>query len=64
MLYRSVVLSLHRFNELMKIVRLTPHEFRMGKRFDLLRFDQNHVVRILHFAFDEQKGFFSEHEAK
>ena len=39
-------------NKLVEIVRLASDELLVRKRFDLLRFDQNHAVGILHFAFD------------
>src|SRR5262245_61333304 len=47
-----------------KIMRLTADQLFVRERSDLARFDQNHVVRILHFAFDEQKGFLCNHEPK
>ena len=64
-----LVMSAPRFareaaTELVKIVRLASDELFVEKRSDLARFDQNDVVGILHFAFDEQKGFFSDHETK
>ena len=48
----------------MEIVRLAPDELFMRERSDLLRFNQNDIVRILDFAFDEQKGFLCDEEAK
>jgi hypothetical protein len=45
---------------LVEIVRLAAGEFLMRERSDVARFNQNNVIRILHFAFDEQKCFFSD----
>jgi len=50
--------------QLMEIVRLTSDELFVHERSDLLRFNQNDIVRILDFAFDEQKGFLCDEEAK
>jgi hypothetical protein len=47
-----------------EIVRLTADELFVREGSDLARFDQNHVVRILHFAFNEQKGFLCNHEPR
>src|SRR5262249_8002603 len=47
-----------------KIVRLTADELFVREGSDLASFDQNHIVRILHFAFDEQKGFLCNHEPR
>ena len=48
----------------MKIVRFTSDESFVNERFNISRFDQDDIVRILDFAFDEQKGFLCDHEAK
>src|SRR5437870_11053222 len=48
----------------MKIMRLASDELFVRQRSDLLRLNQNYVVRILYFAFDEQEGFFCDHEPK
>jgi hypothetical protein len=50
------------FNGLMKIVRLAADELFVDEGSNVLRFDQNDIVRILHFAFDEQKGFLRNYE--
>src|ERR1700730_14743683 len=36
----------------------------MCERSDLTRFDQDNVFRILHFAFNNEKSFFSNQETK
>ena len=46
----------------MEIVRLASDELLVQKRLDLLRFDQNDAVGILHFAFDDEKRFLRDHE--
>ena len=48
----------------MEIVRLAANEFGMRKRSDFARFNQNDIVRILDFAFDERKGFLCDEKAK
>jgi len=49
---------------LFKIVRLAPDELYVRKRSNFARFYQNDVVRILDCAFNEQKGFLCDEEAK
>jgi hypothetical protein len=48
----------------MKIVRISAHELLVRERSDVARFDQNNVIGILDFAFDEQKCFFSDQKTK
>jgi hypothetical protein len=43
------------YNELMKVIGFASDELFGDERSDLAGFDQNDAVRILHFAFDEQK---------
>ena len=45
---------------LAKIVRLASDQLVMRERFDLARFDQHDIVRVLHFAFDQEKIFFGD----
>ena len=46
-----------------KIVRLAAEQFFVRERLDLLRFHDDHVIGVLHFAFDDQKRFFRDDEA-
>src|SRR3982751_6174171 len=39
----------------MKIVRRAPDQLFVRERPDLSRFHEHHIVRILHFSFDQQK---------
>ncbi len=50
------------FKELMKIVRLAADELFVREGSNVLRFNQNDIVRILDFAFDEQKSFLRNHQ--
>jgi hypothetical protein len=45
-----------------KIVRLTSDELFVRERSDLACFNQNNAIRILHFAFDQQKCFLGDRE--
>jgi len=49
--------------ELMKIVRLAANELFVGKRANILRFDQDDLVRVLNNAFDDEKWFFGDQQS-
>ncbi len=50
--------------KLVEIVRLASDELFVRERSDLACFNQNNAIRVLHFAFDQQKCFFGDHEPK
>ena len=42
---------------LMKIMRMAPEQPLVRQRLDFSRLNQKDIIGILHFAFDNQKGF-------